>query len=292
MTNVLPKTGRIAFQGELGAFSESAIYALLGPDVVPVPCPTFETLFSAVDERRADLILAPLENTLAGPVLRCYDLLHESSLHIIGEVVIRISHYLIGCPGAKLEDIRRVQSHPVALAQCEKFFLAHPEIERVVSSDTAGSVRHVVSSGDRTHAAIAGQQAASRYGGEVILSEIEDDPGNYTRFALLSPSPAQPTDADVTTIAITLVNQPGSLFMALEPFAQNSVDLHSLVSRPLKGTPWNYRFFLDLAAPLGSARLSRALDALQPRTVDLRVLGSYRSGKSVTQGVSRGHKIA
>ncbi len=283
---------RVAFQGEPGAFSESAVHALPLPNALAIPCPTFEALFSAIDEGRADRILAPLENTLAGTVIRCYDLMMESRLHIVSEVVIRISHCLIGVPGAKLEDVRRVQSHPVALAQCERFFAAHPQVQRVTAIDTAASVREVVAAGDRTRAAIAGRPAAEGYGGQVLLSGIEDDPGNFTRFVLLATEPSQPADADVTSIAITLPNKPGSLYHALEPFAVNAVDLTSLFSRPLKGTPWNYRFFLDLAAPLSSPQLTRALAALKPQTVDMRILGCYRSDRSATQGAASGHANA
>ncbi|HUO61821.1 MAG TPA: prephenate dehydratase domain-containing protein, partial [Candidatus Acidoferrales bacterium] len=215
---------RVAYQGAPGAFSETAIHQLLGEQALPVPCTTFDALFNAINEGTAERILAPLENTLAGPVLRCYDLLHESQLHITAEVVIRISHCLIGCPGARLNQIRRVESHPVALAQCEKFFAERPEIERVAGDDTADSVRHVLENGDLTRAAIAGAQAAQRYGGQILLSEIEDDPGNFTRFALLSPEPEKVAGADATALAITIPNEAGSLFRALEPFAKNGVD--------------------------------------------------------------------
>ncbi len=242
-------TARVAFQGEPGAFSEIAARKLLGARIRTVACPTFESLFSSIDEGRADLILAPLENTLAGPVLRCYDLLYQSAsseepLTMIGEVVLRISHCVIGCPGATLEGLRRVQSHPVALARCERFFAAHPGIAKAVAEDTAGSV---------------------------------------TRFALLQPQSAvkasSNSDADATTLVLTVTNQPGALFRSLEPFAANSVDLMSLVSRPLVGTPWHYRFFFEVAAAASDPRMTRVLDELKNRTVELRVLGSYRSGK-------------
>ncbi len=273
---------RIAFQGEPGAFSQTAARKLLGDAVHTVACPTFESLFSSVAEGRADLILAPLENTLAGPVLRCYDLLYQGSLSMIGEVVLRISHCVIGTPGSSLASIRRIQSHPVALAQCERFFAAHPAITKAVAEDTAGSVREVMDAGDPTRAAIASEFAAREYGAHILASEVEDDPKNFTRFALLAPesdaAEAIP-DADATTLVLTVANQPGALFHSLEPFALNNVDLMSLVSRPLVGTPWHYRFFLEVAAAALDLRMVKALAELQPRTVELRVLGSYRSGK-------------
>jgi prephenate dehydratase len=279
----IAQTDRVAFQGEPGAFSQIAARKLLGATVHTVACPTFESLFDSVAQDRADLVLAPLENTLAGPVLRCYDLLYQGSLRMVGEVVLRISHCVIGCPGATLDAVRRIQSHPVALAQCEHFFSAHPAIAKGVAEDTAGSVRQIMDAHDPTVAAIASEFAAREYGAEILVSAVEDDPNNFTRFALLAPDSASlqtDSDADAATIVITIANQPGALFHSLEPFANNSVDLMSLVSRPLVGAPWNYRFFLEVAAAASDPRMSKALAQLEPHTVELRVLGSYRSGKT------------
>jgi prephenate dehydratase len=285
-------TARLAFQGEPGAFSQIAARKLLGDAVQTVACPTFESLFSSIAEARADLILAPLENTLAGPVLRCYDLLYQGSLRMIGEVVLRISHCVIGCPGASIEGLRRIQSHPVALAQCEEFFAAHPAISKAVADDTAGSVRQVMEHADPTVAAIASEYAAREYGAQILASDVEDDPKNFTRFALLQPESAAAQavhdaavssiaedHADASTLVLTVANQPGALFHSLEPFATNNVDLMSLVSRPLVGAPWHYRFFLEVAAAATDPRMVKALAQLEPRTVELRVLGSYHSGK-------------
>jgi prephenate dehydratase len=275
-------SARVAFQGEPGAFSQIAARKLLGEHVYTIACPTFESLFDSIAEGRAELILAPLENTLAGPILRCYDLLYQSALTMTGEVVLRISHCVIGCPGAMLEHISRVQSHPVALAQCEHFFAAHPSIAKAVAEDTGGSVRQIMERLDPSVAAIASEHAAHLYGARVLVSGVEDDPQNFTRFALLQPASSVAEaipDADATTLVVTVANQPGALFHALEPFALNSVDLMSLVSRPLVGTPWHYRFFFEVAAAASDPRMARALAELEPRTVELRVLGSYRSGK-------------
>ena len=280
--HTIAPTSRVAFQGEPGAFSQIAARKLLGEGVVTVACPTFESLFSSIEQGRADLILAPLENTLAGPVLRCYDLLYQSALTMIGEVVLRISHCVIGCPGSTLEGLRRVQSHPVALAQCERFFASHPAISKAVAEDTAGSVREIMERRDPSLAAIASEYAAQQYGGQILASEVEDDPNNFTRFALLQPSASAKRsipDADATTLVLTVANQPGALFRSLEPFALNSVDLMSLVSRPLVGTPWHYRFFFEVAASDSDPRMIKVLAELEGRTVELRVLGSYHSGK-------------
>jgi prephenate dehydratase len=278
----ISRTSRVAFQGEPGAFSQLAARKLLGDAVQTVACPTFESLFDSIEQGRADLILAPLENTLAGPVLRCYDLLYDGSLRMIGEVVLQISHCVIGCPGSTLEVVRRVQSHPVALAQCERFFVAHPAIAKAVAEDTAGSVRQIMERLDPTVAAIASEFAAHEYGAKILVSAVEDDPLNFTRFALLEPTSAESGDipeADATTLVLTVANKPGALFRSLECFAMNEVDVMSLVSRPLVGAPWHYRFFLEVAAAASEPRMVKALAELEPRTVELRVFGSYRSGK-------------
>jgi prephenate dehydratase len=279
--HAIARTARVAFQGEPGAFSQTAARKLLGDDIQTVACPTFESLFASIGEGRADLILAPLENTLAGPVLRCYDLLYESAFTIAGEVVLRIAHCVIGTPAATLDSVRRIHSHPVALAQCERFFATHLAIAKSVAEDTAGSVRQIMELGDPSQAAIAGELAAQQYGAQILASSVEDDPKNFTRFALLrsTDGAAQEPDADATTLVLTVDNQPGALFRALEPLALNSVDLMSLVSRPLVGTPWHYRFFLEVAAAESEPRMMKALAELKVRAVELRLLGSYRSGK-------------
>jgi prephenate dehydratase len=272
---------RVAFQGEPGAFSQIAAHKLLGEQVQTVACATFESMFASIAEGRAELILAPLENTLAGPVLRCYDLLYQSELRMVGEVVLRIAHCVIGVPGARLEGLRQIHSHPVALAQCERFFATHSGIARAVAEDTAGSVRMVMERGDVAQAAIAGESAAREYGAEVLAKSVEDDAKNYTRFGLLLPeAKAEKVEgADATALVLTVANRSGALFRSLEPFAANEVDLMSLVSRPLVGEPWHYRFFLEVAAAEDDERMRKALAELEPRAVELRILGSYRSGK-------------
>src|SRR6266850_294527 len=161
MTAVDRKTMRVAFQGEPGAFSEAAAIQLLGEGITTVPRTTFDAAFRAIEERSADALLAPVENTLAGSVVRVYDLLLESQLSIVAETILPIEHQLIGCPGATLRGLRSVASHPVALAQCEKFFLAHSNLRRVPTEDTAGSVREVIARGDKSFAGIASRRAAA-----------------------------------------------------------------------------------------------------------------------------------
>ncbi len=270
---------RVAFQGERGAFSEEAAVKLLGEGATLVPRPTFESLFAAVGQGAADLALAPVENTLAGSVHRVYDLLLDSPLHIAAEVVIPIRHFLIGLPGSNLEDVRTVESHPVALAQCERFFAARPDIRRTAAEDTAGSVAEVLRRGDPTRAAVAGRRAAEIYGGQILRAGLEDHAENYTRFLLLAPETAPADGADKLSLVVRLAHRPGALHHALEPFARRSIDLLKIESRPLRGRPWEYHFYLDLRASPLDAGADAALAELRERTASVRVLGYYPSAR-------------
>ena len=177
---------RVAFQGERGAFSEEAALKLLGPEIELVPRKTFADLYSSFDNDVADYLLAPLQNTIAGVVQPSVDLLNASSLNVLNEVQIKIEQHLIGCPGAAFETIETVQSHPVALAQCSRFFETHPKLKSVIADDTAGSVAEVIRLGEPQRAAIAGQRAADLYGATIIRKSIQDCAENYTRFVLLT----------------------------------------------------------------------------------------------------------
>ncbi|MET0622194.1 MAG: prephenate dehydratase [Pyrinomonadaceae bacterium] len=274
-TQVAPP--RVAFQGERGAFSEEAAVKLVGPDAALVPRPTFESLFAAVGQGAADLALAPVENTLAGSVHRVYDLLLDSPLHVTAEVVIPIRHYLIGCPGATEAEVRTVESHPVALAQCERFFASRPDIRRTAAEDTAGSVAEVIRRGDPTRAAVAGRRAAEIYGGQILRAGLEDHAENYTRFLLLAPRAAADDGADKLSLVVKLKHRPGALHHALEPFARRSIDLLKIESRPLHGRPWEYHFYLDLRASPLDAEADAALKELRERAASVRVLGFYKS---------------
>lgn len=184
--NATNQKPRVAFQGERGAFSEEAALKLLGAEIELVPQRTFADLFDSLQNGSADFLVAPIENSIAGIVEPSVTRIRASSLVILDEVEIQIDQHLIGCPGAALDRIETVQSHPVALAQCKHFFELHPRIKSVVADDTAGSVAEVVGQGDQTAAAIAGRHAAEIYGGEIILESIQDQTRNQTRFVLLS----------------------------------------------------------------------------------------------------------
>src|SRR6266436_2476267 len=272
------KTMRVAFQGEPGAFSEAAAIQLLGGAITTVPRATFDAAFRAINEQAADALLAPVENTLAGSVVRAYDLLLQSRLTIVAETILPIEHHLITCPGATLKDIRSVASHPMALAQCERFFSSHPRLKRVPAEDTAGSVREVLSRGDKSCAAIAGRRAAVYYHGVILAENLQDNAENFTRFVLLLPENEAAAwlspDARKVSLAMRLAHRPGALLASLEPFAKQAVNLLKIESRPIHGRPWEYQFFIDVEAG-DVARLDLALSEVRNATSELRILGRY-----------------
>jgi prephenate dehydratase len=274
---------RVAFQGEAGAFTEAAAVQMYGDSIVTVPRPTFDATFRAITEGHADALLVPVENSLAGSVVRVYDLLLESELTITAETILPIEMNLIGCPGASLSEIRSVSSHPMALAQCEHFFGQHPGIKRLPAEDTAGSVREMLVRGDKTHAAIAGKYAADRYRGEIIAERIQDNSENFTRFVFLQPSKqaasANCPEASKMSIAMRLAHRPGSLLSSLEPFSRNGVNLLKIESRPIHGRPWEYQFFLDVEAD-AVGRLEKALAELREAAHEVRVLGLYPAAQN------------
>jgi prephenate dehydratase len=272
---------RVAFQGERGAFSEQAARGLLGESIHVVPRPTFESLFRAIGERAADYARVPIENSLAGSVQRTHDLLLASRLVIVGETVLPIAHCLIGCAGAAFSKIRTVESHPVALAQCERFFARHPKLRRIASDDTAGSVRAVVASGSDSRAAIASSYAAEFYGGRILRRHVEDHKENYTRFLLLSASRrAFAAEADKLSLVFRLANRPGALSAAVAAFAKRKINLVKIESRPVRGRPWEYSFYLDLSVSPEDAGLAPAMRELKACSRGLRILGHYPSARA------------
>jgi prephenate dehydratase len=281
---------RVAFQGEHGAFSEAAAIQLLGENVATIPRATFDSAFKAIDEGAADALLAPVENTLAGSVVRVYDLLLESNLDIVAETILPIEHHVIGVPGSTLGGLRSVASHPMALAQCEQFFLKHPNVKRVPAEDTAGSVRDAIARGDKSAAGIAGRRAAVRYGGVILAEAVQDNKENFTRFVLLVPrdslnqnellSPRMEAKVHKLSLALRLAHQPGALLAALRPFADHGINLLKIESRPIHGRPWEYQFFLDVQTE-EPAKLHEALHEIRAATSFLRILGRYRPAQAV-----------
>jgi len=264
----------VAIQGELGSFSHAAVVELLGEGWTPQPHASFESAFQAVAAGKAERALIPFENSLAGSIHENYDRLSALSLHIVGEAQLRIRQCLIARPGTGLGTIRRVSSHPVALAQCRRFFAERPGVEAIATYDTAGAVRALLHDGPATQAAIGPALAAGLYGCQVLMEGIEDDPENYTRFLLLSPEAALAPDASKTSVVFTVENVPGALYRALGAFASRGADLAKIESRPLRGRPWEYAFYLDvLGDPRGA--VAAAIEELRGAARELRVLGSY-----------------
>jgi len=274
------KKVRAGIQGELGAFSQIAANQLLGTGIEVVPFQKFEEVFSAVAAGRADAAVIPIENTLHGSVHENYDHLLNHDLRIVAETNVRIVHNLIAPPGVKFKDIRRVFSHPVALNQCLKFFATHPAIEKTPFYDTAGSVRMLIDEQPQDAGAIASSAAADIYGGHILKRSIEDDRRNFTRFFLLNGARrVEPVNAPgktwKTSLVFTTRNVPGALFRCLSAFALRDLSLEKIESRPLRGKPWEYLFYVDLLEREENPRVQNALGHLRELTDFLRVLGSY-----------------
>ncbi|MGH9355760.1 MAG: prephenate dehydratase [Terriglobia bacterium] len=269
----------VAIQGERGSFSEEAAGGLLGRGVRVLAKETFAAIFRSAAEGEARYCLAPIENTLAGSVYENYDLLLENHLHIVGEVNLRIVHNLIAFPGTTKENLRQVYSHPVALAQCVNFFKRHPKVEKIPFYDTAGSVKMLAERKIAGAAAIASQIAARVYGGRILQQHLEDHAENYTRFLLLSRAPAVAAGSNKVSIAFSTRNVPGALFKCLSVFALRDIDLTKMESRPLRGRPWEYFFYLDFAGNIKDQKCKNALAHLSEVAEFLRVLGCYKSGE-------------
>ncbi len=271
-----PTPCRVAYQGEAGAYSEAAAMAALGSDIEPIPCETFDEVFEALVEERADRAIVPIENSLAGSIHRNYDLMLRNDLHIVGEYGLRVRHHLMALPGQSLKDVDEVLSHPQALSQCE-YYLRELDVRWQTTYDTAGSAKRVRNKQLTAVAAIASRRAAKVYDLEVLAEGIEDDSENYTRFLVLSQQPQTPPEdrAAKTSIVFSLHDEPSVLFKALSVFALRDIDLTKLESRPLRGKRWRYLFYLDFAGNVTEERSQNALRHLREIAPMLRVLGSY-----------------
>lgn len=236
---------KVAIQGELGSFSHEAA-TQFEPRATIVPCARCADVFDALEAGSVQAAAIAIENSLAGSVAENYDLLLKRDAFIHRELLLRIRHNLIALPGTRLNDVRRVFSHPVALEQCRKLFGSYPTLQAIPFYDTAGSVRHIVSEQLRDSAAIAPRRAAAQYGGKILLADIEDDRQNFTRFLLIGKRAEKVTGANKTSLAFALQNVPGALFKALSVFALRDISLSKIESRPIVGRPWEYVFFADM----------------------------------------------
>jgi len=277
---------RVAFQGERGAFSQEAARNLLGDRIEVIPCQRFEDLFVQLRDKRVSAAVVPIENSLAGSVHENYDHLLQFDLDICAETSVRINHNLIAAPGVRFSEVRRVFSHPVALNQCLDFFARNPQFEKVPYYDTAGSVKMLMEEQPPGAAAIAGAVAAEIYGAKVLRRSLEDDRRNFTRFFLLrrpeSPRKrghAPPAGQEwKTSIVFSTRNTPGSLFRALSAFALRDINLAKIESRPLRGKPWEYLFYVDFLGRIDQPAVQKALGHVEELADFLRVLGSYPKG--------------
>jgi prephenate dehydratase len=267
---------RVAFQGELGAFSEEAVVRYFGANAVPLPKRSFADVTAAVRSRETEYGLLPIENTTVGAVAAAYDQLDQPDLHIVGEVICPVRHCLLALPGASLNDVRRALSHPVALGQCANFFLRHPGIEPVATYDTAGAAQQVAAAADPHTAAVASQRAADRYGLAVLAADIHDRADNQTRFLVVSRTPEIPAPAGEHKTALLLEtrNESGGLVNALLPFANRGLNLIRLESRP-GDVAWTYRFFLEIDGSPVEPGMRAALDEVESKALKVRVLGVF-----------------
>lgn len=265
---------RFAFQGEPGAFSEAAA-ARLDATAATMPCREFEDVFAAVVSGAATHGVLPIENSVGGSIHRNYDLLSEHELPIVGEVELRVEHTLAALPGVRLDEIRRVFSHPQALAQCERFLRSLAGVAIEATYDTAGSARMIQEGQLRDTAAIASRRAAQIFGLSVLREGVQDFDSNITRFIVIARNPLPLATPDKTSLVFALPNAPGALFKALSVFALRDIDLAKLESRPLRGKPWEYVFYVDLNASREESRCSRAIEHLEEFATFVRLLGSY-----------------
>ena len=273
---------RVAFQGELGAFSQQAILQLFGPKAKPVPQARFDQVFAALDTGSVDAAAIPIENTLHGSIYANYDLLLKYDFAITAETNVRVVHNLIAPPGMTFAQVHKVFSHEVALNQCLDFFARHKRIESKPFYDTAGSVKMIMEKRPPGGAAIASELAAKIYKARILKRGIEDDRQNYTRFFLLEPAGSKPRAGRSpwkTSLVFSTKNVPGALFRALSALALRDLNLVKIESRPLRGKPWEYLFYLDLLGRPDDTAVKHALAHLGEIADFLRVLGFYRAAK-------------
>lgn len=269
---------RIAFQGELGAFSEEAVQRAFGTGAEPIPCRENRDVAREVARGQVDAGVLPVENTLAGSVPASYDaILAEPTLHIVREVVIPIHHCIMGCRGATLDTLRTVESHPIALAQCASWFAAHPSIHQRAAYDTAGAAQDVAEAQDPSRGALASRVAATRYGLVLLAENVEDRGDNQTRFVVLERAPVQ-LEANSPAKSVLLLevdNRPGSLVRVLIPLSKRGMNLTKLESRPT-GEPWTYHFVLEFEHRAGDPEVIAALRDVEHEAARTRVVGTYR----------------
>jgi len=268
----------VAFQGEIGAYSEEAAFNFFEPSIEAKPCESLDDVFKVVEGAEVPFGIVPIENSLEGSISRVYDLLLDSSVKVCGELELRVVHCLIANPGARLDLVKKVYSHPQALGQCQAF-LKHLDCELIPTYDTAGSVKMVKEMGIVSGVAIASARAAEIYGMEIIAREIEDNPHNFTRFFILSPQDSPPSGNDKTSIVFAVKHKPGALYDSLRELAVRNINLTKLESRPTRQKPWDYNFYLDFEGHREDKAAREALEYLEAASLFVKILGSYPKAK-------------
>jgi prephenate dehydratase len=264
----------IAFQGEDGAYSQEAIFETFGAETGTLACRSFEEIFRAVLDRRVNLGMLPIENSTAGAINQSYDLLLDYDMPIVGEVVFRVRLALLAPPGTTLSDIRRVYSHPAALAQCERYTAKHGW-EAIATYDTAGAAQQIAGSREPAAAAIASETAAKKYGLQILARGVEDLSNNYTRFFVIGLDQPPRAERSKTSLVFATRHIPGALHACLGEFAARGINLTKIESRPDRRDAWHYVFYVDLEIHRDDPACREALDALRDKTSFLKVLGSY-----------------
>ncbi|MCL1886117.1 MAG: prephenate dehydratase [Dehalococcoidia bacterium] len=264
----------VAFQGEMGAYSQQAALEYFGQTAQTLPCEKLENAFAAVECAGATHAAVPVENSLEGSISKTYDLLLESPLRVCGEYMLRVSHCLIAAPQTTLDAIKRVYSHPQALGQCQSF-LKHLGYRIIPSYDTAGAVKMLKEENLSDAAAVASARSAAIYDMHILASGIEDAPYNYTRFFILSSQDAQPTGCDKTSLVFSVKDRPGALYAFLKELSERNINLSKVESRPTRHKPWEYNFYLDFDGHRLDKNISEMLSALEEHALFIKVLGSY-----------------
>jgi len=264
----------VAFQGEIGAYSEEAALHFFGTSIQVKPFESLDNVFKTVEQDEAQFGVVPVENSLEGSISKTYDLFLDSSLKVCGETELRVSHCLIASQKSRLDMIKSVYSHPQALGQCQAF-LKHLNCELIPTYDTAGSVKMIKEKGTINGGAIASARAAEIYGMKVIARKIEDNPNNFTRFFILSKKDSPPSGNDKTSIVFSVKHRAGALYELLKEFADRNISLTKIESRPTRQKPWEYNFYLDFEGHREDTAPRQALENLDRMSLFVKVLGSY-----------------
>ncbi|MCI9143486.1 MAG: prephenate dehydratase [Lachnospiraceae bacterium] len=265
---------RVVFQGAEGAYSQAAMVEYFGDAVNSFHVDTFRDAMNAIDEGSADFAVLPIENSTAGIVNEIYDLLQEYENYIVGEQIIRIEHCLLGVPGASLEDIRTVYSHPQSLMQSARYLEMH-DWQQISMQNNAFAARKVAEEGDRSQAAIASEYAAGIYGLEVLQRKVNHSGTNSTRFIIVTNQKIFRKDAKKVSICFEVPHESGSLYHMLSHFIYNNLNMTKIESRPIEDRNWEYRFFIDFEGNLADSAVKNALRGLRDEARNMKILGNY-----------------